>query len=332
MVLFNEYVEKSGFYPKFMLNRSRFNLETYVGRLCHNFDIIDPRTLLTSDDKLNYSIKLLEDYKNGKLSTSVSDKDLWKAQKIKQAIIHPDTGEKVLMPFRMSGFVPFNTPIMAGLLMPNPSVAAVLFFQCLNQTHCAFINYANRNATKPTKMINVVQGYTGAVTAAASIAVGLNVVLRKADNVRPFIKNILQRVAPIPALITASILNVILMRKHELNEGIDVLDKNGKVIGSSQAAAKSALNEMAVSRAVLSASCMILPATLIATAEKTTMLRRIPKLKTPVNLMICASTFLITLPAANAIFPQISKIDVKVLEPTIQKKTTDTVVYYNRGL
>ncbi|XP_016123936.1 sideroflexin-5-like [Sinocyclocheilus grahami] len=28
---------------------------------------------------------------------------LWEAQKIKQAIIHPDTGEKIPMPFRMSG-------------------------------------------------------------------------------------------------------------------------------------------------------------------------------------------------------------------------------------
>jgi len=26
-----------------------------------------------------------------------------------QAIIHPDTGKKVLIPFRMSGYVPFGT-------------------------------------------------------------------------------------------------------------------------------------------------------------------------------------------------------------------------------
>jgi len=28
---------------------------------------------------------------------------------VMQAILHPDTGEKVFMPFRMSGFVPFGT-------------------------------------------------------------------------------------------------------------------------------------------------------------------------------------------------------------------------------
>ena len=47
---------------------------------------------------------------------------------------------------------------------------------------------------------------------------------------------------------TASTLNVILMRMHELDEGIDVVDKQGNVVGSSKIAAKKALTEMAVTR------------------------------------------------------------------------------------
>jgi len=30
-----------------------------------------------------------------------------------QSIIHPDTGDKIPMPFRMSGYVPFGTPIVS---------------------------------------------------------------------------------------------------------------------------------------------------------------------------------------------------------------------------
>jgi len=48
----------------------------------------------------------------------------------------------------MSGYVPFNSPILAGLLMPNPSLGQVVFWQWLNQSHNACVNYANRNATK----------------------------------------------------------------------------------------------------------------------------------------------------------------------------------------
>ena len=56
---------------------------------------------------------MLDDYEHGTLSPSVTVEQLWAAQKIKQAIIHPDTGEKILMPFRMSGYVPFGTPIVS---------------------------------------------------------------------------------------------------------------------------------------------------------------------------------------------------------------------------
>ena len=52
------------------------------------------------------------------------------------------------MPFRMSGYVPFNAPILAGLLIPNPSMGQLVFWQWLNQSHNACVNYANRNATK----------------------------------------------------------------------------------------------------------------------------------------------------------------------------------------
>lgn len=324
--------EKIGYYPKFELNKSRFNLETYIGRFYHNIDLIDPRTLFASEETLQHSIKLLEDFKNGKLKNNTKDKDLWRAQKLKQSTIHPDINEKIPLPFRMAGFVPFNTPIMAGLLMQNPTIPQVLFFQCLNQTHCALVNYANRNATKPMKMSNFVQGYTGAVTAAASLSLGLNLALRRVNNLKPFVKNMLQRFVPIPAIVAASTLNVVLMRKHELDEGIDVMDKNGKVLGSSQLAASNALKEMAISRAVLGGSVMALPAILMTSLERITLLKRNPRLKTPFNLLICAASFALTLPASNAIFPQISKISTKELEIPIQQKTKDSTVFYNRGL
>lgn len=294
--------------------------------------MIDPRTLFTTNKELKDSLQLLDEFKNGKIDVDINEKDLWEAQRLKQAIIHPDTGEKILMPFRMSGFVPFNTPVLAGLLMSNPTLHQVLFFQCLNQTHCALINYANRNATKPTKISNFLQGYTGAVTAAASLSLGLNLLVRKANKLKPFVKSLLQRFAPIPALITASTLNVVLMRKHELDEGIDVLDNKGQVIGTSKLAAKNALEEMAISRAVLSASSMILPAILMTSTERIGTLKRMPRLTKLINLLICAGTFFISLPVTNAIFPQISKINTKDLEPHIQQKTMEKVIYYNRGL
>ena len=137
-------------HPPFSMNSERYDQSTYFGRLRRCLDVVDPTTLLVTPTKLAQSITLLQDFKDGKLDTNISDAELWKAKKIKDAIIHPDTGEKILMPFRMSGYVPFGTVTVIGMLLPGASVGKVIFWQAVNQTHNACVNYANRNATKPT--------------------------------------------------------------------------------------------------------------------------------------------------------------------------------------
>jgi hypothetical protein len=44
--------------------------------------------------------------------------------------IHPDTGEAVFLPFRMSCFVPTNMVLVAGMLLPNPSVRNIWLYSC----------------------------------------------------------------------------------------------------------------------------------------------------------------------------------------------------------
>ena len=92
----------------FRLGKSKYDLATYSGRVRHFFNVIDPRTLFTSDIDLGNSQALLTAYKSGWLPANITNDDMWKAQKTVQAIIHPDTGEKIPMPFRMAGYVPFG--------------------------------------------------------------------------------------------------------------------------------------------------------------------------------------------------------------------------------
>uniref|UniRef100_A0A3B3XD95 Sidoreflexin n=1 Tax=Poecilia mexicana TaxID=48701 RepID=A0A3B3XD95_9TELE len=187
-------------YPPFQYGKSRFNQDTFRGRFRHFLDVIDPSTLFVSEKRLQECIKLLDSFRQGTLPPGVTDAVLWEAQKIKQAIIHPDTGEKILMPFRMSGFVPFGTPVVIGLLLPNQTMATTIFWQWLNQSHNACVNYSNRNATKPAPFSKFFQGYLGAVTSAVSIAVGLNVLIQKADQLSPTTKLLVQRFVPFPAV------------------------------------------------------------------------------------------------------------------------------------
>ncbi|XP_008324736.1 sideroflexin-5b [Cynoglossus semilaevis] len=318
--------------PVFQLGRSRYDQGSFLGRLRHFVDIIDPSTLFVSETRLKESVKLLDDYKRGILPTGVSDLQLWEAQKIKQAIIHPDTGEKIFMPFRMSGYVPFGTPIVIGLLLPNQTVVSTIIWQWLNQSHNACVNYANRNATKPTPTSRFIQGYVGAVTSAVSIAVGLNMLIQKANSLSPTTRMIIQRLVPFPAVASANICNVALMRHNELSEGIDVLDQNGNVVGSSRIAAKHAIMETAFTRVVLPMPIFVLPPIIMSYLERLRFLQRNRRFLLPIHSLVCLVTFGLSLPVAISLFPQMSQIEVSRLEPEIAMATDCEVVTYNKGL
>nr|XP_009922284.1 PREDICTED: sideroflexin-5 isoform X2 [Haliaeetus albicilla] len=285
-------------------------LTSFYGRFRHFLDIIDPRTLFVTESRLKEAVQLLEDYKHGTLPPGVTNKELWGAQKIKQAIIHPDTNETIFMPFRMSGYIPFGTPIVVGLLLPNQTLASTVFWQWLNQSHNACVNYANRNATK----------------------VGLNVLVQRANKFTPATRLLIQRFVPFPAVASANICNVVLMRHTELEEGIDVLDNNGNIVGSSRIAAKHALLETALTRVVLPMPILVLPPIIMSILEKTSLLRSRPRMILPVQSLVCLAAFGLALPLAISLFPQMSEIETSRLEPEIALATTSKTVVYNKGL
>ncbi|XP_025928547.1 sideroflexin-5 isoform X4 [Apteryx rowi] len=297
-------------YPPFQLGKPRFEQTSFYGRFRHFLDIIDPRTLFVTESRLKEAVQLLEDYKHGTLPPGVTNKELWGAQKIKQAIIHPDTNETIFMPFRMSGYIPFGTPIVVGLLLPNQTLASTVFWQWLNQSHNACVNYANRNATK----------------------VGLNVLVQRANKFTPATRLLIQRFVPFPAVASANICNVVLMRHTELEEGIDVLDNNGNIVGSSRIAAKHALLETALTRVVLPMPILVLPPIIMSILEKTSLLRSRPRMILPVQSLVCLAAFGLALPLAISLFPQMSEIETARLEPEIAAATSSETVVYNKGL
>lgn len=319
-------------YPPFVLGKSRFDQTQYSGRLRHLLDITDPRTLFTSKSRLQECVDMLEDFKHNRLPEGVTNKQLWEAQKVKQSIIHPDTGKVIFMPFRMSGYVPFGSPIVVGMLLPNLTFRQMIFWQWLNQTHNACFNYANRNATKPTPTAKFVMGYLGAVTSAVSIAVGLSKLIKKANKFSPATKLLIQRFVPFPAVASANICNVMLMRNNELSEGIEVMDKNHNVVGTSKIAAKKAVLSTAGTRIVLPAPILIIPPIVMSFLEKTRFLQKNPRYHIVFNAIACTLSFGLALPATIALFPQYASISTKNLEPEIQAATSEDTLIFNKGL
>jgi hypothetical protein len=60
---------------------------------------------------------------------------------------HPDTNEPIMWPARSSTFVTTNIPIITGMLIAPPTPLNIIFWQWINQTYNAGLNYGNRNAS-----------------------------------------------------------------------------------------------------------------------------------------------------------------------------------------
>mmetsp|Transcript_14616 Transcript_14616/g.23231 ORF Transcript_14616/g.23231 Transcript_14616/m.23231 type:complete len:275 (+) Transcript_14616:45-869(+) len=240
----------------------RFNHETFFGRMLYMFDQFDPRPLFATETQLKEAKVLVEGYQSRK--SDPSPQKLEKAQKLVECCLHPDTKEPIFVPFRVSAFLPIAIPIGLGLLQPNAGIGSVIFWQWMNQTHAAAMNYGNRpiqkahsnNATSVNVLATpwdssikierrAIHSYLGAVGAAMGVSLSVRSISMRIKN------KTLLLLAPVCGVVSAAVANLYLTRKHELEEGIEVETPSGKCVGRSQIAAEKAIIETAISRAVL---------------------------------------------------------------------------------
>ncbi|KAI8588542.1 Tricarboxylate/iron carrier [Geranomyces variabilis] len=317
------------------LDQPRYDQSTYWGRLRHFSEFTNPLNLLATNAQLDAAKQLVADYRAGKSTADVEE--VWKAKGLVDSTFHPDTGEKILLPFRMASFVPTNVAIVAGMLMPNPATATILFFQWINQSVNVAFNYFNANKTTVMDMNETATAYASAVAASCGIAVGMNSAVKRATNLKPLTQLILSRSVPFVAVVAAGTLNVILMRQKELVDGIDVLDADGNTVGKSTTAGRHAIAQVAISRVATSFPIMVIPSLVMARLDRSAWMKANMRWRTPINLFTITGSLLAALPCAVALFPQRASLPIGKVEPKFALlRTRDgrplEKVYFNRGL
>lgn len=87
--------------PPIDVSLSRYDLNTFSGRIRHFTEVTSPLTLLYSSQQLKAAQQLLQDYKAGRRK-DLYDKpeEVYKAKQLVDSSIHADTGEPVPLPFR----------------------------------------------------------------------------------------------------------------------------------------------------------------------------------------------------------------------------------------
>lgn len=327
------------------LPASQYDLSTYWGRVRHSADISDPRMLFTSSAGLEHAKQLVTSYKQGQIRDMTPD--LWRAKKIIDSTLHPDNGQPVFLPFRMSCFVLSNLVVTAGMLTPGLGTAGTLAWQITNQSLNVAINSANANKSTPLSTETLIKSYFLAVSASCSVALGLNALVPRLKRLSPAARTILGRLVPFAAVASAGALNVFLMRGEEIRRGIDVFpvlseeekrkveagDGGVKSLGKSKVAAKLAVGETALSRVLNATPIMVLPPLILVRLQRTEWLKQRPRMVLPLNLGLILTTSIFALPLALAVFPQRQAVNAKTLEAEFwDRGGKDGMVEFNRGI
>ncbi|KAI0480180.1 Tricarboxylate/iron carrier [Xylariaceae sp. FL0804] len=335
------------------LPESQYDLSTYWGRVQQCAGLTDPRTLFAGKSGLEQAKKMVVAYKTGEIKEMTPE--LWTAKKTVDSTLHPDTGEPVLLPFRMSCFVFSNLVVTAGMLTPGLKTPGTIAWQITNQSLNVGINNANANKSSPLSYAKIAQSYLLAVSASCSVAVGLNSLVPRLRRLSPATRLVLGRLVPFAAVASAGALNVFLMRGEEMRTGIDVYpvlssaaDKEGqregraeggdnvagsRSLGKSRKAATLAVGETALSRVCNSAPVMAVPPLLLVRLQRAEWLRRNPRLTLPVNLGLILGMSFVALPLALAVFPQRQRISADSLEEEFHGRGGEGgMVVFNRGI
>ncbi|XP_020792206.2 sideroflexin-2 [Boleophthalmus pectinirostris] len=313
------------------IDAPRWDQSTFMGRLKHFFNITDPRTALLPDSKLDEAKALVESCRAGSVPPGTTDEQLFYAKKLYDSAFHPDTGDRMNLIGRMSFQVPGGMAITGFMLQFYRTVPAVVFWQWVNQSFNALVNYTNRNAASPITPKQIGVAYVTATSTALATAVGLNLYTKKAPP-------LVARWVPFAAVAAANCVNIPMMRQQEILNGIAVTDENGNKLGESKKAAIKGITQVVISRITMAAPGMIIMPIIMQRMEKFRFMQRITFLHGPIQVMMVGVFLIFMVPAACSLFPQQCSMAVSKLEPELREsilsKYGDGIkyVYFNKGL
>ena len=135
------------------------------------------------------------------------------AQTVTSTAIHPDTGHMLPWVFRFSSFLPVNIPISFGFIFTAPTPFNTIFWQWVNQTYNAALNYENRNASSKYTTKDIAVSYCLATTSAIGVALAMRKAVEKqAAKLKGGKLVMLNAVSAFAACAAAGFLNAYFMR------------------------------------------------------------------------------------------------------------------------
>lgn len=319
------------------LDKPLWDQSTFAGRWKHFAWVTDFRTCIVPEEEIIAAKNLCEDYRLGNEPAGTTKEEIIYAKKLHESAYHPDTGDIQNVFGRMSFQVPGGMAVTGAMLQFYKTTTAVVFWQWVNQSFNALVNYTNRNANSPVTTHQLGAAYASATAAAMITAIGCKSFWEKRAN------PLMARYVPFAAVAAANCANIPLMRQNEILNGIEVTDENGRKLSKSKIAAVKGISQVVISRIIMCAPGMLILPPIMERLEKYAWMQKIKLLHAPIQVMMvgCFLTFMV--PTACALFPQNCSIAVSTLqrwEPenyelllkNCEGKDIPKYLYFNKGL
>ncbi len=308
------------------IDEPRWDQSTYFGRAQHFFTTTNPLNVLKTPAQLDEAKDIVDRYRKGE-QLKLSDDEIWRAKHVYDSAFHPDTGEKMLIIGRMSAQVPMNMTITGCMLTFYKSTPQVVFWQWFNQSFNAIVYYTNRSGSSPIPTNTLATSYFAATGGALVTALSLNAMVKK-------MPPLAGRLVPFAAVGMANAINIPMMRRQELTDGVTVFTESGEAVGQSKTAAREGIAKVVLSRVGMAAPSMVLIPIIMNKLEKRGVLKRYPRISAPLQIALCGVILAFATPLCCAIFEQKAAIPVSRVEKNIADKLDASTkqLYYNKGL
>ena len=320
--------------PPFTPGQPRYSPETFAGRLRNIASQLNPFMLLKSDGDVDAAKALLQRHDAG--ASSASDAELWAAQELCAARVHPDTRENILLPLCFAAYAPMQPPIVLGMLWPGGGALNQAFWQCYNQSYNSAVFFANKNKSSPVSDADAALSFAGSV--AASVALGAGVTKLGASMTHPVWGPRVAGWAGFAGCVGAGWASLLLMRRDELANGVNVVDGDGAVRGQSKIAAREGIGKCCAARVVWNVPATGITPVALAAWHATPLCAALPFApKMAVDTAIITSGIIVGVYGGQALYVQRASIDAAALEPEFQGLAAKdgspvTSFTYNKGL
>ncbi|KAF5273046.1 hypothetical protein FQR65_LT04788 [Abscondita terminalis] len=321
---------------KIIVDAPLWDQKTFIGRFKHFLWVTDPRSCIESEENLYKAKTLIENCRKGIEPSGVNVEQIIYAKKLYESAFHPDSGELQNVFGRMSFQLPGGMLITGAMLQWYRTIPAVVFWQWVNQSFNALVNYTNRNAQSPISTTQMGVAYVSATASAMITAFGCKSLGQ--NRVSP----LLQRYVPFVAVAAANCVNIPLMRQAEIIYGIDVEDDQGRKLCQSKFAAVKGISQVVLSRIVMCAPGMLILPIIMERLEQYKWMQKIKPLHGPIQVVLVGCFLSFMVPTACALYPQRCSMATSTLErfepeefDKLKKLVGDDVpkkVFFNKGL